>query len=178
MTVLTGTVTAEQLESVSDRCELVDGVVVAMAPAGYEHGRVTGRITGLVAQAASDQRLGDVLGAETGFLLARDPDTVRAPDLAFVAADRVPADVRERAYFELAPDLVVEVVSPSDSAAEVLDKALAWTDAGVRLVCVVYPRQHLVAVHRPGRPVEHVRDVLDLGEVLPGLSIGLAELFV
>ena len=175
--------TAEQLMDLPDdgrRRELVDGELREMAPAGFRHGRVAVRIGGRLDEFVRSRKLGAVAGAETGFRLTRQPDTVRAPDVSFIAAHRLPSDEDEQERFlELAPDLVVEVVSPSDRAAEVTEKALAWLDAGVALAWVVYPRQRLVAVYTPGGAVTHVGEgeELDGGEVLPGLRLPVADLF-
>lgn len=171
--------TAEELLDLPDdgfRYELVRGELRQMAPGGYEHGRVAARTARVLDGFVSEHRLGEVVGAETGFVLARDPDTVRAPDAAFVAAERVPTD--RDGYAELAPDLVVEVVSPSDRAAEVADKVLMWLEAGCRMVWVLYP-QRRAAVHRPGGEARLLGpdDVLDGGEVLPGFALPVADLF-
>lgn len=175
-------VTAEELAALSGDgagYELVEGELQAMTPAGYGHGRVAARALGRVLVFVEDHHLGEVVTAETGFVLHRGPDTVRAPDVAFVRADRVPADDDQAGYAELAPDLVVEVVSPSDRAGRVNATALAWLDAGVRLVWVVYPETRSVAVHRPEGAVTVLRDdaVLDGGDVLPGFMLALPDLF-
>ena len=115
--------TAEQLMDLPDdglRRELVDGELRETAPAGFDHGRVALNVGALLREHVRRERLGVVVAAETGFLISRDPDTVRAPDVAFVAAHRLPpAEDRER-FADLAPDLVVEVVSPSERAARVV----------------------------------------------------------
>ena len=126
-----------------------------------------------------DHGLGRVVGAETGFILARDPDTVLAPDAAFISADRMPPPGQRHGFAALAPDLVVEVVSPTDRAAAVADKALRWIEAGTRLVWVIYPDRRLVAEHLPDGTV-HLRqadDTLDGGDVLPGFRVPTRELF-
>jgi Uma2 family endonuclease len=123
------------------------------------------------------ERLGEVFTAETGFVLRRDPDTVRAPDVAFVRAERVP-QARVPGFPAMAPDLVAEVVSPYDRAVEVSGKALAWLDAGVRLVWVVDPENRTVTVHRPGgTTVLRGRDQLSGEDVLPGFALPLEELW-
>lgn len=175
-------VTAEELAALSGDgvgYELVEGELQAMTPAGYGHGRVAARALGRLLVFVEDRGLGEVLTAETGFVLRRGPDTVRAPDVAFVRTERVPADDDQAGYAELAPDLVVEVVSPSDRAGQVTDKALAWLDAGVRLVWVVYPESQTVAVHHPAGVVTMLRGdaVLDGGDVLPGFALPLPDLF-
>jgi Uma2 family endonuclease len=172
--------TAEELLELPDdhmRHELVEGELRTMAPAGEGHGWVAMAIGSKVFDHVEQQRLGRVYAAETGFILRRRPDTVRAPDVAFVAADRLPA--KGRGFAELAPDLVVEVVSPSDRASEVAEKAEMWLDAGVRLVWVVDPQARLAAVHHPGGLVTVLRQdgVLDGEDVLPGFRLPLAPLF-
>jgi Uma2 family endonuclease len=127
-------------------------------------------------------KLGHIISAETGFVIARTPDgraTVRAPDLAFVAAGRVPAVADRKKFLELVPDLVAETLSPSDTAVEVEDKIASWLRAGVRAALVVNPASRTVTLHRP--PAEIVRlnaaDELDLGDVLPGFRCRVSEIF-
>lgn len=151
-----------------------------MAPAGFEHGLVAAALVRHLHTFVLDSALGVVLSAETGFTISRDPDTVRAPDAAFVRTDQVPPPGARSGFVELAPDLVVEVVSPSDRASDVLAKALAWIDAGVRLVWVVDPASRSVTVHRPGGMAGIVRgDGAQLAgeDVLPGLLLVLADVF-
>ena len=152
-----------------------------MAPAGFRHGVVAHRLAVLLETvlAASAHRTGEITAAETGFRIARDPDTVRAPDLAYVSADRLPAEDGWDGFLDAVPDLVVEVVSPSDRAGDVLDKAASWLAAGTAVVWVVYPRQRTVAVHRPDGVVTLVgpTGVLDGTAVLPGLHIDVADVF-
>lgn len=174
--------TAEDLLVLPDdglRHELIDGELRTMSPASLEHGIVAATIGALLANFVKERGLGVVVGAETGFTLRRAPDTVRAPDAAFIRTDRVPPPGRRARFPELTPDLVVEVVSPSDTAAEVAEKAVAWLDAGARLVWVLYPAQRLAAVHRPDRTVTLLRGdaVLEGDAVLPGFSVPLPEPF-
>lgn len=178
------TLTAEQfLELPTDarqHRELIRGEVVSMAPAGFEHGLVAAALVRHLHTFASDSALGVVLSSETGFTISRDPDTVRAPDAAFVRTGRVPPPGSRGGFVELAPDLVVEVVSPSDRASDVLAKALAWVDAGVRLVWVVDPASRSVTVYRPDGLARILRGdgaQLTGEDVLPGLQIDLLDLF-
>jgi len=173
--------TAEELFDLPDdgmRHELVEGELLTMTPAGAEHGRVALRVGARILAHVEEQGLGEAYAAETGFVVHRGPDTVRAPDVAFVAAERLTGD-RVRGFAELAPDLVVEVVSPSDRATEVASKAEMWLDAGVRLVWVVDPQARLAAVHHPGGLVTVLREdgVLDGEDVLPGFTLPLESLF-
>lgn len=161
------------------RYELVAGELIEMAPAGGEHGyvgvRFTVRLGTYVEQSGAG---GGVFAAETGFRLSREPDTVRAADMAYVAADRL-ARARVPGYPELAPDLVVEVVSPDDSAADVQAKVEGWLRAGTRLVVVLYPATRSAMLHRGNGTAERVGPdgALNAAPVLPGFTCRLAELF-
>jgi Uma2 family endonuclease len=173
--------TAEELFELPDdglRHELVEGELRKMTPAGAEHGRVALLLGARLLDHVEEHGLGEAYAAETGFVLRRGPDTVRAPDVAFVAADRLPPEP-ESGFGQTVPDLVVEVVSPWDRASEVSSKAAMWLDAGVRLVWVVDPQARLAAVHRPGGLVTVLREdgVIDGEDVLPGFRLPLATLF-
>jgi len=175
-------VTADELLAMPDdgmRHELVEGEITTMTPAGYEHGRISFRIAGVLWQFLSANPIGEAFGAETGFRIGEDPDTVRAPDVAFVSRDRVASVRPPRGFGRGAPDLAVEVISPDDSYEEVDLKVQQWQRAGTRLVWVVNPRSKTVAVHAPGADVaiRSESDTLDGGAVLPGFACGVAELF-
>ena len=134
--------TAEELiclPTADRRYELVKGELFEMPPAGGRHGSVAMRIGSLLDTHVLANQSGYVFAAETGFILRRDPDTVRAPDASFVAKDRLPMGELPTGYVDVAPDLAVEVVSPSDRETEVLDKVEEWLQAGSRLVWVLYP---------------------------------------
>jgi len=177
-----GPMTAEQLFDLPDdglRHELVSGELYSMAPAGAQHGSVAFDIGLAVGLHVREHRLGRCFAAETGFVLSRQPDTVRAPDLAFIRADRAQELERYARFAEVLPDLVVEVVSPYDRSSKTVEKALMWLDAGVRLVWVVDPQACVVTVYREDGVVALVRGpgaLLDGGDVLPGLRIPLDEL--
>ena len=119
MIARTSITTAEQLLAAGDigRCELVRGELILMSPTSYHHGRVAGRIYELLSAHVRQHRLGDTLVGEPGFYLERHPDTVRAPDVAFVQAERA-AHAPARGFYDGAPDLAVEVLSPDDRASE------------------------------------------------------------
>ena len=152
---------------------------MVMAPAGGRHGYVAHRLSLFIGNHVLDRNLGGVFAAETGFLLRRDPDTVRAPDVAFVAAGRLAEGEPPPGFLELAPDLAVEVVSPSDSPAAVGGKVQDWLEAGTRLVWVVYPESRSVTVHRQtGQPEElSEADVLSGLPALPEFAVAVRDLF-
>ncbi|MDP9363937.1 MAG: Uma2 family endonuclease [Chloroflexota bacterium] len=119
------------------------------------------------------------LQLRNGLFLAHEPDTVVAPDVAFVRAERLPSPSERRGFSPVVPDLAVEVVSPSDRQAKVDEKVALYLAAGVPLLWVAYPRRRVVRVHRPGRePVELGEgDVLDGEDVLPGFRLPVADVF-
>jgi len=172
--------TAEQLFATPEvgRCELLRGELILMSPAGYEHGVIVGNIHTNLAIFVKQRRLGNVTAAETGFVLGRDPDTVRAPDVGFIRSDRVPKE-RTRGFFEGPPDLAVEVVSPTDRAGELLTKVQDWLTAGCRAVWVVDPTSQTASVYRGSREtlLLSVADSLTDAELLPGFCLPLAEVF-
>src|ERR1700757_2857 len=129
------------------RVELVRGRLVVREPAGMRHGRVAMELARLLANYVGDRGIGRVYAAETGFTVARDPDTVRAPDVAFIRRDRLP-DPEPLGFPDLAPDLVVEVLSPGERPGEILAKVADWLSAGTRLVWVVDPLRRVARVYR------------------------------
>jgi len=161
------------------RYELVRGEVRMMSPSGSEHGRIAIRIGWRLAQHVEANELGATFAAETGFLLARDPDTVLAPDVAFVCQRRVDEAGDVTGYWPGPPDFAVEVLSPSDSYSRVEEKALNWLNAGCQMVVVVDPRQKHVTVFesRDNIRVVGYDGALDGGKVVPGWSIAVAEIF-
>jgi Uma2 family endonuclease len=175
-------VTADELLRMPDdgfRYELVRGEIRKMTPAGGEHGRVGGNLMISLGGYARAHRLGAVYLAETGFRLASNPDTVRAPDVSFIRSERVQALGVVRGYLPDAPDLAVEVVSPGDTYTEVGEKVLEWLDAGTRMVIVVDPWKRWVTVYHSRDDIHVLGEdgVLDGGDVVPGWSMQVAELF-
>jgi Uma2 family endonuclease len=154
------------------RYELVKGELKEMSPAGPQHGRVANNIAFLITQYVKEKNLGAVYAAETGFKLKEKPDTVRAADAAFVAKERIPAEGEPTGYWAIAPDLVVEVVSPSDSAQAIQAKVAEWLAAGCGLVWVVYPETQTVMEYRSSSTIRvlSTQEALDGGEVLPGFT--------
>jgi Uma2 family endonuclease len=158
--------------------ELVRGVLVVREPPGFLHGAVAARLANVITNHVNEQNLGLVLAAETGFKIASDPDTVRAPDVSFVRADRVPRPLPS-GYPALAPDLAVEVLSPNDRPGEVLAKVGDWLNAGAALVWVVDPVARRARVYRANGSEVLLGDdgVLEGEEVLPGFSCRVGALF-
>ena len=174
--------TAEQLFELpddGDRSELVQGEIVRMNPAGGTHGIVALRIGALLSEYVEAHRLGVCFAAETGFILQRDPDTVRAPDVAFVAAGRIPDTGIPSFYWPAAPDLAVEVLSPWDRPADVRRKVDEYFAAGARLVWIVDPAAQTVHVYRSPHDVQVLRDDDELNgdDVLPGFRCVVNRLF-
>src|SRR5206468_12011006 len=125
------------------------------------------------------RQLGEVFGAETGFTIARNPDTVRAPDVAFVTSARIAAIGVTKKFFSGAPDLAVEVVSPSDTVNEVDEKVQDWLDACVRLVWVVNPKPRTVIVYARGQSprILSESESLDGSDVVPGFRLPIRDIF-
>ena len=161
------------------RHELVNGEVIELSgPPMPTHGRTQFESASVLAQFAARGGYGEVF-VETGFLIARDPDTVRAPDVALVLADKLPDGDLPRAYFPFAPDIAVEVVSPSDTPSDAHERALMWLDAGSALVWMLFPDSRSATVYRPNGDVFALGedDVLDAAPVLDGFSVKVSELF-
>ena len=159
------------------RVELVKGVLLVREPAGYTHGRVAVNLTIRLGVHVERTGAGQLFAAETGFTLARGPDTVRAPDIAFVRRERLPGS-EPRGFADLAPDLVVEVRSPNDRPGEVLAKIGDWLSAGTRLAWVVDPERRLARVYRHDGSETTVTadEALDGEDVVPGFACRLAEI--
>ena len=184
MTVQTKPITAEELLNMPDdgtRRELVRGKLREMTPAGDEHGYLALEIASELRNYVKANGLGRTYTAETGFKISSDPDTVRAPDAAFVDRERVEAAGRVKGYRTGAPDLVVEVASPNDKHSEVLDKALAWLEAGCRMVLVAQPERRAVTVYRSREDIRiltaEAGEVVDGADVVPGWKLSLSEIF-
>ncbi len=168
-----------RLYSQGVRGELIRGVLCETMPTGYEHGQI---VTALVIELGTfikRRRLGTLVASDTGVRLERDPDTVREPDIAFTSAVKIPLDTRITGYAEVAPDLVVEVVSLSDSRREAHDKARMWLSHSVPLVWVVYPETRTVDVYHESAAVSTLGedDSLDGMDVLPGFTCPVRTVF-
>lgn len=174
--------TAEELWELcatgDDRFELIDGELVKTPLAGLAHGLALAALGAELRAYARPKRLGRAF-ARAGFVLHRNPDTVLGPDIAFVREAAFRGPLPENGFWEGAPDLVAEVVSPDDTASELQDRIRRYLTAGVRVVWVVYPLPREARVHSEGEPVQVIMGdgALDGGEVLPGFRLALSELW-
>lgn len=178
-------VTAQDLWRLGEgdiRRELVNGEVIEMAPVGGIHGEITLRIGRRLADYVERHGGGEVLVGDVGFVLnlPNDPERVRAPDVAFVSSQRLPGGRLPEGFLHGAPDLAVEVLSPSDNPVEIQQKVRDYVEAGGRLVWVIAPKAKTVTVYRADGSARLLREEerLEGEEVLPGLTIPLAEVFV
>src|SRR4051812_20680274 len=161
------------------RQELIRGEVVSMSLAGGRHGAVTFEIGHLIGNYVKPAKLGKVYAAETGFIVERDPDTVRGADVAFVRTERLAAITKPEKHVPFAPDLAVEVISPNDRDDEVEEKVQTWLKAGTLMVWTVDPERRTVTIHRPGTdPVTLAEDETILGgNVVPGFECRVGDFF-
>ena len=168
-----------RLYSEGVRGELIRGVLCETMPTGHEHGAIVVNLSTELRNFIKPRRLGWLVASDSGVWLERDPDTVREPDIAFTSAEKIPLDARITGYAEVAPDLVVEIVSPNDSRREVHDKAQMWLLHGVRLIWVVYPNTRTVDVYRSNGAATTLDegDSLDGHDVLPGFACGVSAIF-
>jgi Uma2 family endonuclease len=172
--------TAEALLNASGlgRCELLQGELKMMSPSGALHGRYVDVLERWLGSFVAENNLGMTFGAETGFILARNPDTVRAPDIAFVVKERLP-DPLPAGFFPGPPDLAVEVLSPGDRDSEIAAKTRCWLAAGCREVWNADPGAKTTTIHRADGTVRQFiqTDSLESPSLLPGFHKPLAELF-
>ena len=161
------------------RGELIRGVLCETMSTGGEHGEIVMNLGLLLGSFIRPRRLGRLAGSDSGVLLAREPDTVREPDIAFISAGRIPPGTRVQGYYEVVPDLVVEVKSPSDSMREIYDKARMWLNFGCRLVWVLYPDDRSIDIHPQNGAITTLTDAhtLDGGDVLPGFTCTVSDIF-
>jgi len=173
--------TAEQFDALGGigRVELVRGKVISLTWSKPRHGRVAMQLGRIIANFVVEQGLGEVYAAETGFLVERNPDSVRAPDVSFVRAE-IAAGHDDRQWYPHAPDLAVEVLSPTDRRKDVEKKVEMWLNAGARSVWLVDPENRTINVRRSDGSIQLVRQDETLRDetVLPGFLIDpLDEIF-
>jgi Uma2 family endonuclease len=165
-----------QAEHPEYRMELVSGQVNVMSPSGYESDEVSIELARQLGNWVRPRRLGRVTGSSAGFILP-NADT-RAPDVSFVKAERLRESPRR--FAELAPDLMVEVKSPTDTLEALRQKVQSFLELGTQVGIVVNPETHTVEVYRPGSADAEVLvdgDRLQIPELLPGWSVAIADLW-
>jgi len=169
-----------QMPNDGSRYELIAGELSQMPPSGFLHGTVAMNCGSILREHVRKYDLGVVCAAETGFKLRQNPDTVRAPDAAFVTKERVLAQGGTEKFWPGAPDLAVEVVSPSDRFDELFEKVQEWLAAGTRMVWVALPRTKTVMAYRPNGQVKILQedDELNGEDVLPGFVCRVKDFFV
>lgn len=150
-----------------------------ISPAGWEHGQVAGVVQILLGHFIRKNRLGRVFAAETGFLLRRNPDTVRAPDFAFIANESIPPSDPVEAYWPGAPDLAVEVLSPGDTVREIDEKIEDWLAAGCKAVWVIDPKLQTITIYQSKTDVQLLTfdDTLRDFPLIPGFSAQVGDFF-
>ena len=183
MVTATRLMTADELLLMQDgdacRYELLEGELITMAAAGYEHGAIGSLMDRRLGDFVEANDLGVVTNSDTGFLISTNPDTVRMPDVAFVRKERIPADGLPKGFFPGPPDIAIEVISPSDTYTEVERKAAQLLDAGTLLVVLIDPRTRTVVKHPAQGPITRLAeaDTLTLDEALPGFSLPISDIF-
>lgn len=183
MSVKQHLVTAEELYDTPDvpgkGFELVDGEVIEMSPANLRHGLIATMLSGTLAGFARQHNLGIVTGDNVGYVLRRDPDLVRAPDVSFVARESAPKSDELDRFVEGPPTLAVEIVSPDDRATEVRAKVQQYLEAGTQQVWVLWPRQRSMTVYDAASGVHELGPEANLegGDMLLGFSVRVGDLF-
>ena len=174
--------TAQDLLALADdenRYELVRGRLTMMTPASTRHGKFAARLVGALVSYIEKHSLGEVYTAEPGFELESDPQTIRAPDVAFVRQERIPPEGEPEGFWAIAPDLVIEIISPSETAKMVHEKVADYLRAGTQLLWLIYPASQTVMEYRPPMEARRltIEDDLDGSNVAPGFRYPLAKLF-
>ncbi|HEX8671450.1 MAG TPA: Uma2 family endonuclease [Longimicrobium sp.] len=170
----------ELLRMPSDmRCELIEGEIFEMTPAGRPHGRIASRFHGRLEPYVRERELGEAYVAEFGYRVETNPDTVLVPDVSFVTAAREHEFEEDEGYFPGAPDLAVEVISPTDRYSEVALKVQKYLKAGARMVVVIDPPKRTLIVHQSRSEVLILKegDVFDAGDLIPGFQVRVRDLF-
>lgn len=171
----------EYVEQIDDRIvELVEGVIVDMSRPGWEHGEILSFVHASIAVYVREKRLGRVAVGDSGFVLERredGKDTVRGLDLAFVSNERA-SEHLSSGWTAIAPDLAVEVISPSNKASDIAKKIQQLLNAGTALIWIVYPELRTVTVHTAdGAKSLAENDTLSGGDILPGFEIRVSDIF-
>jgi Uma2 family endonuclease len=167
-----------QLPDEGTRRDLVRGEVIETMPPGGQHGAIA-VVLAMLLRIWTKRNAGGYVGVEAGYILARNPDTIRGPDVSYVQAKRIPPAGIPEGFWDLAPDLAVEVVSPNETAEDVREKVRDFLHAGTPLIWTIYPRTREVIVHTPDGLARTFSpgDTLVFPDILPGFTCTVAELF-
>ena len=161
------------------RYELIDGELISMPASGFPHGRATARLTAALGQFIVDHELGEIFAAESGFKLTSNPDTVLAPDFAFITKQRHEELGEPPGFLPGSPALVVEVLSPDDRPSEVKAKTSLWFTGGAQQVWIVDPKKRIVTIYRS--PSDSITfsgsDELEADDMFPGCRLSLDRIF-
>lgn len=183
MATTTQSRTVEDLErfgAPEGRWELIDGELVEMSPGSEDHGAYGLAVGSAMLTFSAPRGLGRTFGADTGFVVADDPPTIRVPDAAFVRAERLPVGRDRRRFLRVLPDIAVEVISPSDRPGDVIAKVAMWLNAGVALMWLVDPEMETVTVFERGQAPRllTIDQTLDGGDILPGFELPVRSIFI
>lgn len=150
-----------------------------MTPASYDHGRIEVELIYRLTHFVRQQALGEVAPSDTGFLLSRDPDTVRCADVAFICQERIDPPGRQGPYYPGAPDLAIEIVSPTDRAGEIDEKVQDWLHHGCQVVWLVNPKWRTVTIYRGGADISMLTEADELTalSLLPGFRLPIRQIF-
>ena len=159
--------------------ELVQGVLYRMPPTGFDHGRIESLFSAFLTIHVTTNQLGQVASGDPGFIIARNPDTVIAPDVAYISHERLKSAISTDRFLTIAPDLVAEIVSPNDRTREVQEKVERWLQFGVRAVVVIDPKSQTVTVHQSldHKTIYEFDNTIELNFVVPGFSLPMRQLF-
>ncbi len=159
--------------------ELVQGVLYRMPPTGFDHGRIESLFSAFLTIHVTTNQLGQVASGDPGFIIARNPDTVIAPDVAYISHERLKSAISTDRFLTIAPDLVAEIVSPNDRPREVQEKVERWLQFGVQAVVVIDPKSQTLTVHQSldQKRIYGLDNTIDLNFVVPGFSLPMRQLF-
>jgi Uma2 family endonuclease len=174
-------ITGEDLARMGDigRCELIDGRIVRMNPTNPWHGQIEVRIAAALEAFVRPRKLGRVLAGEVGLYTRRQPDRVRGADVLFITNETFQRRTESLSFLDVAPELVVEVLSPEDRVVELNQKLREYFEIGVRLVWVIDPKARSVHVYSSPTEMREYGETEQLtgGGVLPGFEVSVASLF-
>ncbi len=167
-----------ELDDDGCRHELIRGELRSISPTGGTHGELLYTLIAILAAQQAHQQA-RIYAGDTGFIINRDAETILAPDLAIVHNDRLPGGERISGFLSVIPDLVIEILSPSDRIGRVNEKVSLYLDAGVQIIWLVDPDRRTVTEYAPGQPVRlcQASDTLTAEAVLPGFRLAVDDIF-